>query len=117
MYKLFVEGTGGLPEVVPGLVFSEVGALEYCKRYRLTACYLMPEDEYRAYRNDLGRARLHREANVPMVMNNEYEYDAPKREPWKPNDLKDVDWLPIDRHGVAKVPMAKPKWAKLRKVR
>ena len=113
MYKLYVEGTGNLPEIVPGLMFTKEGAEEYCRVHRLTACYLMPVDDYRKYRNELGRVREHRDVRqVPMTVNDMYEYDAPPNEPWKPNDIKDVDWMPIDRRGIAKVPMAKPRWFK-----
>lgn len=48
--------------------------------------------------------------NEPRSMINTMLFEPEEAtEPWHPNSLKDVNWFPRDKHGITKIPIAKPK--------
>jgi hypothetical protein len=112
MYKLFIEGTSGMPEVVPGLMFTQAGAEWYVKEHRLTAIGLMPVEEYR-HEQAMKRQEYSSDRRISpgggCMQNIEYIEGPVVDDGWRLHFNKDVDWMPRDRHGIAKIPTAKIK--------
>lgn len=117
MYKVVVEGTGGLPEILDNL-FPLEGAVKYCKDKKLTLIKIIPIEEFRLLmvEKHILVSNNRPTQYTPRTMSDITEIIEPlsEREPFKFNSLKNVDWIPKDQHGIAKIPMLKPQSVKLR---
>jgi hypothetical protein len=116
-YRIFSKNVlSGKYEFEPYLFDSQETAAKYATMNKLQSVFILPKDASDSM-IDNQHANVRREPEPPrQVQQQPYvnwneDMDV-RKEPWKPNSLKDIDWIPKDHHGIAKIPICKPKTLK-----